>query len=90
MDEQLARLLVHPVLRYLELLLVQLLEHLLDRLVLLDVLDGLFGPDASDRVAVIAAEQNTEVDELETRQVRGLQLASGGFRGHKKDSPVPE
>ena len=68
-DEQLARLLVHPVLGNLVLVRVDLLDDAIDRLVLAYEVNRSLGADASNRLTVVTAEQDAQVDELLLRQL---------------------
>ena len=56
-----------------------MLERALDGAVASDELERLDGPDAADRLAVVAAEHNAEVDELRVSEFTerlGLRLRS--------------
>ncbi len=68
--EQPPRLLVRPIFRHGELLLVNLFQNPLDALVLLDQLDGPFRADAADGAAVVATEEDAEINELEENKQR--------------------
>ncbi len=65
--EQLACFLERPVFGNLVLFLVQLVHNILNAPVLLDERDGAGRTDAFYRVAIVAAEQNAQVDKLEGR-----------------------
>lgn len=62
--EQFTRILVGPVLRDRIALCVEVFQDGLNILVLLDQRDGTSRPNVLDRVAVVASQKNTQVNEL--------------------------
>lgn len=63
-DEQIARLFEWPILRHRVLVLVDLFDHRFDVFVVADEIVRAFRTDAANRVAVVAAHENTQINEL--------------------------